>query len=1230
MGLNLNTLGRLEISWNEQPVTELTLRKSQALLVYLAFNSGHHERSHLAGLLWGELPERNARRNLRHALHTLRAAIDPDVLESDRLSAGLNPIIPCDVDALHFTSELRQARSQRQHGELDAAFRHLQRAVDLYLGDFLDTFDVSDCAGFEAWVTGRRVYLSVQFLEALEALVNHWTKRGIYDQALRYARRQLALEPLSEAAHRQLMVLLALTGQRNAAVSQYQTCRRILDEELGLEPLEETRDLYRAIRDATLVPPSGWDTGQSSRTPLSLPFVGREEAHAVLVGAWEAAQRGEGRLTLVEGEAGVGKTRLLDEVLRYVEAHGSKVLRGRCYEFGGSLPYQPIAESLRVYFREERLDLSPVWIAELSRLLPSLHERYPDLPEITRTIRETARQRLFEAVARLLVSVCSAGPALCLFIDDLHWADLATLDLLHYLVRQLDSVPLWIVCTYRPEETGWSHPLTRLRQGLSRDHRVLRLTLDPLTPGSVQQLAQSLVGENNGSTLGSLLYQESEGNAFFLAETVRAMQEEGALVSRSRCSSLDEGDRSGWTWSGVRASKSLPVSVQDVILQRVGRLSDDAQGLLTLAAVAGQPFDASLLRTASAKDENAVEASLNEWLERHLIQPQSSASGGLYDFSHDKIRAVLYHQTVGEQRQVLHRRLGEALERRLGNRVDEHASSLAYHFERAGFVDKALVYLPMAAAKAAAVYASDQALDDYQRALDLCPLRDERRWRILLQQADIYRFVGHYEEALASCRSILDGGEGVWRALAYGKMARVYRIQRDYVSARECAEESERLSRGLHDPERRSAGSYYAQALQTLGEIEREQSNYARAQALFESALTMYKDKDDVHGLARCHKGLGEVLLAQGRYDRARRRYEQAVEIFRDLGDKQNAAVCLRGIGMACWRMREYDVCRRATRRSLDISQEIGDRLGEAASLNTLGLVAIVQGDQHETQRCLNTSVAIYRELGLERRTAAGLHNLGISYMDSGDMGASRRCLEQALAMNRAVEARRDQALDLGWLGKLHWLRKDYATAARYLDRALELDRAIGGGEEEDWHLIWRTAVACEGGNLQEARGYLRRAEQMLAQGSANIKAYEIAEWHASIELAEGNLDAAERLARQALTEAQTFGASPTAMGEISVLLGRILGSDPPVGEGSAGRYFEDALALLPDAVPTMYARAMALYHYGIYLDGHDGTEQARLCFSEARAIFERVDICTTFMVHLDEGCDGCVKHSPA
>jgi tetratricopeptide (TPR) repeat protein len=209
-------------------------------------------------------------------------------------------------------------------------------------------------------------------------------------------------------------------------------------------------------------------------------------------------------------------------------------------------------------------------------------------------------------------------------------------------------------------------------------------------------------------------------------------------------------------------------------------------------------------------------------------------------------------------------------------------------------------------------------------------------------------------------------------------------------------------------------------------------------------------------------------------------------------------------------------------------------------------------------------------------------------------------------------------------------MMKDYATAARYLDRALELDRAIGGGEEEDWHLIWRTAVACERGNLEEARGYLRQAEQMLEQGGANLKAYEIAEWDASIELAEGNLGAAERLARHALTEARRLGANPVAIGEITVLLGRVLGSGPLVDEAGAKGYFEDALALLPDAVPTMYARATALYHYGIHLDGHGGSDQAMLCLREARAIFERVGISTAFMAHLDGGCGCCVKHLSA
>jgi tetratricopeptide (TPR) repeat protein len=649
--------------------------------------------------------------------------------------------------------------------------------------------------------------------------------------------------------------------------------------------------------------------------------------------------------------------------------------------------------------------------------------------------------------------------------------------------------------------------------------------------------------------------------------------------------------------------------VQDIVLQRVGRLSDAAQRLLTLAAVAGQHFDLTLLQGAAGQDGERVEESLDEWLARRLVRLRHPAPQHEYDFSHDKIRAVVYRATRLERRRRLHRRVGETLEQRFGARIEAHAPSLAYHFERAGVVEKALVYLPLAAAQAAAVYANEQALDYYRRALALCPPSDGRRWRILLQQADVLSLVGRYEAASAACREVLDGGDPGWQARAYGSLAQIYRIRRDYAAARRCAERSERLASAGDGAGALSREQQRAQTLQTLGEIERAQSNLARARERFEAALAIYEGVGDDRGRANCYLGLGDILSAQGRYEEARGRYGEAVVLFRGVEDRQQAALSLRSMGMARWRLRQYDGARRAALESLEICRAIGDRRGEAASLNNLGLVAIVQGDHPETQRALRASIALYRELGLERRTARALHNLGISYMECGDFAASRESLEQALEINRAAGTRRDQALDLGWLGKLAWLCMDYAAAVDHLERALALDEEIGGGEEEDWHLIWRAAVACTSGDLAGAARYLRRAERAVAAGSANLKAYEVTRWQAALHLASGDLPRARTLAQQALTAAETDEADDATLGALHTLLAQALGAAPSADDGGARLHFERALALLPDAVPTVYPRALALHHYGEYLTESGRPDRGAACLEEARALFTRLGV---------------------
>lgn len=246
-GLAVKTLGRLTITWAGQEVSDLTLRKSQALLVYLATHPGQHDRGRLAGMFWGELPEEQARRNLRRALFGLRARFGPALLEGDRLAIGLSRQVPCQVDLLTFEAEMEQAGRCRRSQSSAAAIRHLEAAIALYKGDFLADFELPDCLEFTDWVLLRRAGLQERAMEALDCLADYWMQRGEYERGLRYARQQLTLEPWWEEAHRRVMTLLALSGQRSAALAQYYQCRRTLRANLDILPDEQTQALYRRI-----------------------------------------------------------------------------------------------------------------------------------------------------------------------------------------------------------------------------------------------------------------------------------------------------------------------------------------------------------------------------------------------------------------------------------------------------------------------------------------------------------------------------------------------------------------------------------------------------------------------------------------------------------------------------------------------------------------------------------------------------------------------------------------------------------------------------------------------------------------------------------------------------------------------------------------------------------------------------------------------------------------------
>lgn len=742
--LELYFLGPLEIRSAGHPLPNPPTLKSQSLLAYLVCHRSQPQpRDRLAGLFYGERPERKARRCLSTALwHIHRCLPDETVLLNDSHSVQFDP---------HNSLWLDQDEFEAHASRTDAAA--LQTAVALYRGDFLDGF-------YDDWILSERYRLEALFLEALARLMVIYEASRDYQAALATALRLLGRDSLREDAHRMAMRAYCRMGQRKASLEHYLRCRQTLLEELDTQPMGETSELYQAILEGRFEIGPSPVTSQitlpaaspAGRSPLDVtasnPLVGREQELAFLEDCWHRAQAGSSSLALISGEVGVGKTRLVEEFARRLRWQGSRVLWGRCYEFEHALPYQPIAEALRTSLPtlpDVELAGIPEWVLkEVARLAPEALERRgvrQDQPELRLRGARSARpeqtaasgldpdqERLFDGVARVLAELSSSG-ALLVVLEDLHWASASTLQLLHHLVRHLSNDPVLFVGTFRPEDIDRQHPLPELHRQLSRDGLAQQLDLPRLTPACVTTIIEGMSGAGEAvRPLAERLYRETEGNPFFLMESIKALFEMGVVQ-------LKEGVWQGDFALASEAKPPLTASLSDAVQARVRRLGENAQAGLGLAAVLGREFNFEPLNEAWGKGEEATLETLDELLRHRLIEERFGPAERDFAFTHHKIQEVVYQGLSRQRRFHLHARAGAAMEIIHAADLETRAGELAYHFEQACLQDKSLYskavhYLLQAGQQAVRQSANQEAVSYYQRGLDILHSQPETEGRM--------------------------------------------------------------------------------------------------------------------------------------------------------------------------------------------------------------------------------------------------------------------------------------------------------------------------------------------------------------------------------------------------------------------------------------------------------------------------------------------------------------------
>jgi len=723
--LHLNLLGGLE-AWLE-PGSPLTFRtqKAQALLAYLAVSPGHaHRRDKLAALLWGAMRDEQARASLRQALYDLRKNLGnaAGALRTEGETVLLDPAA-VELDVTTFT---------RIAGE--EAPEALEQVALLYRGDLLEGLNVDE-EPFEAWLMEERERLRELAMETLARGLSRQRKTGALAAALRTARQILAIDRLQEPVHRTLMRLHAQLGQRAAALRQYQQCVTVLQRELGVEPELETKQLYQEIlrQRATGSGPTAPAAGATAR-PLArpgldtrlaeTPLVGRDAPLAQAHAALQQAAAGSGQLIAILGETGIGKSRLVEELIAHAAQGKYRILFGRAYESDQILLFGPFVDAFRAdeLVRDTAVmdALGPVWRAELSTLLPQLAV----LPGAPRLPEQVDYRRLFECIAQLLQQL-SAHETLLLVLEDLHWADELSLRLLAFLGRRVQTERILIVFTAREEELADNPMLRRTLQDLSQRQQLSSIQLSALSQLETAALVELLAPAAKATvieSLGQQVWVATDGNPFMIVETMRGLQD------------------------GAAEALALPQRVRDVIGRRLERLVEGSRSLLSVAAVVGREFDFELLRRAAGFEEEATAHGVEELVRRRLL----TAIGDRLDFTHHRIREVAYGELPLWRRRRLHCRVAETLEDLYVDRLPDFWEALAEHFEHGERWAKAADYYLAVAERARRRYAYTIAERSCQQAATATVKASdsgEQRTRAFELQGDVASLRGDVEGA---------------------------------------------------------------------------------------------------------------------------------------------------------------------------------------------------------------------------------------------------------------------------------------------------------------------------------------------------------------------------------------------------------------------------------------------------------------------------------------------------
>ncbi len=1009
VALYLSLLGPPQLLQEGKLISSLP-RKAVAMAAYLAVVGNAVERGRLADLLW-EGEEEAVRRNLRQELFRLKNTAWEGVFEQSPQHIGLGSV-QTDLEAF-LTQMARGAWSE---------------ALALWRGGFLAGLDPKASESYWDWLIPERERWDRLYREAMLGLARSQEATGNFAEALKVYLRLLAEDPLQETEQQAVMRLYLQMGDRSAALRQFEQYRKLLRDQLGLEPSLQIQAFFEQLREGQPLPAQPQSMTQLLSEP---PLVGRSEDWAWLEVHW-----GHGLLLLL-AQPGVGKSRLaLEYAKRQVGAGPSETLRIRQRESGQGIGFSGLLEALRQALEEQKLaNLEPTWREELAQLLPEL-----GLPP-----SNPHKARFFEALCRALQTIVRPGGVV--LWDDLHWLDWASLEFLPYLVRRSSSLGFFLLGTARPDALQQSQPVRLILQEIASDNRLFQRLLQPMDQAALVQLLRQLSGQREGGErFAERLFQATEGNVFYVLEILRYLFDQGLL----------RAEAGAWhtpfdTFTTDYRELPLPPSVRDALMERLQRLGEGAIPILQALALADFPLLPELAAGLLRHLEAPIEA-LESLTQSGFLRFDPTG----YTLRHELVRQAVLAEMGESRRRWLHGRIANAL-REVGGPLPQ----LAAHLEAAGQRAEAYVAHLMAGRSLRRGALARQALEHYHRAQVLCPpmepdperfrmlieaaetrvslgqlqiperlemtrladnLGDHERFRLFLLNADAALASGRVAEGIEAARGAMRLAQTPWqRGHALFKLAWFEYRGGDPDTQLEPLLASIRAFHDIGDQAMealalRNLSGYWFR----LGELQLHQQVYA--QALKQAAQL----KDDLL-LRRLRADKLMVDWVKGDYAASTQVADLLYLEARERGDWWAVWDALQGLLLNAAVLGLEPELEATAQRAMVEAAEVGAWRDLALLRSEYGNALMVSGRLEEARHELEAALRDLREMGERARLGHVLFNLGFTLLELGDLERSQTTLEES------VELWRD--------------RKEYRHTARSL-AALALARLRSGNRK--------------------------------------------------------------------------------------------------------------------------------------------------------------------------------------